>query len=247
MRPVAASQILIVDDDADIRSNFSDILEDLGYQTTTAKDGATALEIVREKSFDVVLLDYKMPGMDGASLYHEIKKLQPSVAAIMITAWAGSDGAQQARNAGTWDVLSKPVDIPILLEKLSQAAKAPIVLIVDDDTEFCQSLWQILNLRRYRVALAHNETDGIRLAGDAKCDVALVDLKLGTGDGRNVIRRIHQAAPEARTIIVTGFRGNESDLRSDGDAEASNFICNKPIDVDQLLGLIDGGIQRDRP
>ncbi|WP_372897261.1 response regulator [Stieleria sp.] len=235
----SGSRVLIVDDDADIRTNFADILSDLGYQTTTAEDATAALRCVRDSRFDVVLLDYQMPGMDGASLYREIKKLQPSVAAIMITAWAGSDGAQQAKNAGTWDVLRKPVDIHDLLEKLARAASAPIVLVVDDDEDFCQSLWQVLNLRHFRVALAHSEAEGISQASDSQCQVAIVDLKLGSGDGRNVIRRIHQAVPKARTIIVSGDRDIAADAYDELGDQVVNAVCQKPIDIDQLLNMIE--------
>ncbi|WP_182870064.1 response regulator [Stieleria mannarensis] len=239
------SRVLIVDDDADIRSNFADILSDLGYQTTTAEDGAAALRCIRESRFDVVLLDYQMPGMDGASLYREIKKLQPSVAAIMITAWAGSDGAQQAKNAGTWDVLRKPVDIPDLLEKLSRAATAPIVLVVDDDEDFCQSLWQILNLKHFRVALAHSEAEGISQAADSKYQVAIVDLKLGSGDGRKVIRRIHRAIPQARTIIVSGDQKTAADAYEELGDQIVNAVCAKPVDVEQLLTMIESETGRN--
>ena len=241
----AHPKVLIVDDDADIRSNFSDILGDLGYQTTTAQDGESALECVRNNPFDVVLLDYKMPGMDGASLYSEIKKLQPSIAAIMITAWAGSDGAQQARNAGTWDVLRKPVDIPLLLDKLSEAVSAPIVLVVDDDQEFCQTLWQILNQRHFRVALAHDESDGIAKVGDLKCQVAIVDLILGTGDGRNVIRQIAEAAPDARTIVISGDHELAASASQELGSAVIHNVCAKPIDIEKLLAMLDAGTSKN--
>ncbi|MCA9135333.1 MAG: response regulator [Planctomycetales bacterium] len=237
----ASTSVLIVDDDADIRTNIADILNDLGYHTTTAENGVAALEIVREKPIDVVLLDYKMPGMDGASLYREIKKLQPAVAAIMITAWAGSDGAQQARDAGTWDVLRKPVDIPTLLNRLSHAAGAPIVLIVDDDKDFCDSLWQILNQRHFRVAMAHNEHDGITQANLAQCQIAIVDLKLGNGDGRNVLREIHQQVPNARTVIISGDKEFAANTSLEFNDQLITGVCEKPIAVEKLLNMIDSG------
>lgn len=119
----AHPSVLIVDDDDDIRSNVRDILEDLGYRTDEAHDGPSALRLVEERSYDVALLDFKMPGMDGATLYREIKKLRPEIVAIMVTAYAGSDGAQKAKDAGTWRVLPKPVDIPSLLSLVAHAAQ----------------------------------------------------------------------------------------------------------------------------
>src|SRR5207244_3512201 len=65
------ASILVVDDDEDTRRNLSDILTDLGYHAETAHDGPSALELVRRRPFDVALLDLKMPGMDGLTLYRE--------------------------------------------------------------------------------------------------------------------------------------------------------------------------------
>ena len=109
-------RVLVVDDDADIRVNITDILNDLGYETAMAEDGEAALNCVRASSFEVVVLDYKMPGMDGVTLCRELKKLQPSIATIMVTAYAGNDGAKQAIDAGAQNVLRKPVDIDELLK-----------------------------------------------------------------------------------------------------------------------------------
>jgi len=77
-------RVLVVDDDADIRVNITDILNDLGYETAMAGDGEAALQCVRAGRFEVVVLDYKMPGMDGVTLCREIEKLQPSIATIMV-------------------------------------------------------------------------------------------------------------------------------------------------------------------
>ena len=233
-----SGSILIVDDDPDIRFNFADILTELGYRISTAADGQTALEQVREQHFDVVLLDYKMPGMDGATLYNEIKKLRPSIVAIMVTAWAGSDGAQRALSAGTWEVLRKPVNIPVLLEKLRQAINAPIILVVDDDEDFCQSLWEVLNHHRYRVVLAHSEGEGVRQAGESDCQVAIVDLRLGQGDGRNVLHRLHASCPEAKTILVTGHLQKAALFEQQRESYPFHAFCSKPIDVNRLLELI---------
>lgn len=113
--------ILIVDDDRDIATNMSDILSDMGYQTDVANDGESALGLIRLNRYDVALLDFKMPGMDGAALYEEIKKLRPELVAIMVTAYAGSDGIERAETAGTWQVMRKPVNFEKLLGFIEEA------------------------------------------------------------------------------------------------------------------------------
>lgn len=121
-------RILIVDDDEDILTNLSDILNDLGYATDTASNGEAAMGRVEQLcpnaeacQYDLCLLDFKMPGMDGVELYQKILVHNPKLRAIMITAYAGDDGIQRAVDAGTWKVLRKPVDIQLLLSMISEA------------------------------------------------------------------------------------------------------------------------------
>ena len=107
-----APRILVVDDDPDICDNLSDILSDLGYQVDTAHDGPSALELVSRQPYDVALLDLKMPGMDGLTLYREIKKQRAGTVSLLVTAFAGPATAEEALSAGAWKVLAKPVDFP---------------------------------------------------------------------------------------------------------------------------------------
>jgi len=220
--------ILVVDDDDDIRSNVKDILEDLGYRTDTAHDGPSALELVKKGSYDVALLDFKMPGMDGATLYKEIKKIRPEIVAIMVTAYAGSGGVDKAKEAGTWKVLRKPVDFGALLPLVDQAAKGPVVLVIDDDPDFCENFCQLLRDRDFRVRVAHSEQDGILQASDGAFDVAIVNLRLGERDGRKVFEKIRATTPKAKIILATGFPESLESPQVD-------VVLKKPIDVAQML------------
>lgn len=123
MMAIENPTVLVVDDDVDISSNLCDILNDIGYRTDMAHDGPSALHLMKENAFDLALLDFKMPGMDGATLFEEIRKLNPELVAIMVTAYASDDGIQRALDAGTWKVLPKPVDIPKLLGLLKEAVQ----------------------------------------------------------------------------------------------------------------------------
>ncbi len=120
-------RILIVDDDVDILANLSDILGDIGYETVTASSGPKALEKIDETNvsgdcrFDLCLVDFKMPGMDGVELLELIRSKQPKLPAIMITAYAGDDGDRRALAAGTLEVMKKPVDIKALLGMIDEA------------------------------------------------------------------------------------------------------------------------------
>ena len=229
---------MIVDDDADVRENLADILRDMGYQTTCAHDGASSLEQVRKGDFEVALLDYKMPDMNGVDLYQQMKKLRPSMPAILITAWAGSQGASDARDEGTWDVLRKPVDMQQLLDRIEQVMQSPLILLVDDDKDFCDSLWQILNDRNCRVSIAHTEIDAIKQLQQSEFQVAIVDLKLGDGDGRAVIERLAQSTPQAKTVLISGQTNDPQRLMDSIAAGQVHLALPKPVNIDQLLKAI---------
>lgn len=119
--PVCDRRILIVDDCDDIRANLTDILQEVGYRVDQAHDGYSALDLVEKNLYAIVLLDFKMPGMDGAKLAQEIKQLCPQTVAIMITAYANGNGAQKVVDSGLVRLLRKPVNLEHLLPLVAEA------------------------------------------------------------------------------------------------------------------------------
>jgi CheY-like chemotaxis protein len=230
-----AASILVVDDDVDICRNLADILTDLGYRVDTAHDSPAALELARRHRYDVALLDFKMPGMDGLTLYRELRKVQAETVAIVVTAFAGKATAEEALAAGAWRVLPKPVDFPRLLGLVGQALGQPLVLVVDDDPDLCANLWDLLRERGYRVALAHDDTEAGRRLKDRNFKVVLIDMKLPHGDGATVFRLVRQANPGARTVVITGARPEVDQQLRQVLSEGADAVCYKPFDVPQLL------------
>jgi CheY-like chemotaxis protein len=231
--------ILVVDDDVDTCRNLSDILTDMGYQVDTAHDGPSALELLRRRAYDLALLDYKMPGMDGLTLYREFKKLRAGTVAIVVTAYAGGATTEQALGAGAWRVLPKPVDFPKLLGLVGEAIEQPLVLVVDDDPDLCANLWDLLREGGYRVSIAHG---GLAAAGqlrDSPFKAVLIDMKLPDGDGTEVFRAVRQANPEARTVVITGHRSEMDEMVRRLVDEGADAVCYKPFDIPALLETLN--------
>jgi CheY-like chemotaxis protein len=238
MVPRPAS-ILVVDDEVDTCQNLSDILTDLGYHVEVAHDGLAALEMVRRNAYDLALLDLKMPGMDGLTLYREIKKLRGGTVAIIVSAYASTETAEEALAAGAWQVLPKPVDFPRLLKLVGEALDQPLVLVVDDDPDLCQNLWDLLHERGYRVAVAGDEATAAGQLQDTPFRVVLIDMKLPGGDGGRVFRLVREANPQARTILITGHRSEMDQLVRRAIDEGANAVCYKPFDVPKLLSTLE--------
>jgi two-component system, NtrC family, response regulator HydG len=227
--------ILVVDDDVDTCRNLADILSDLGYHVDTAHDGPTALERVRQKAYDIALLDLKMPGMDGVTLYREIKRLRSGTVAIIVTAYASSETAHDALTAGAWQMLPKPVDFPKLLALVEEALGQPLVMVVDDDHELCATLWDLLRERSYRVYLAHDERQAAGHLRNNSFSVVLIDMRLPQGDGSTVFRLVRDTNPKARTVLITGHRSEMDQILQQVVAEGADAVCYKPFDVPVLL------------
>ena len=117
-------KVLMVDDEAQFRATTSRILNKKGFMTTIAGSGEEAVGILTENPQDVVILDIKMPGMDGHEALGEIKKIRPETQVIMLTGHGAKDSAKASLEIGAFDYLSKPCDIDLLALKINEAFKA---------------------------------------------------------------------------------------------------------------------------
>jgi excisionase family DNA binding protein len=106
--PEAAANILVIDDDETICSLFRDTLEEAGHTVTTASESSKGLELVKEQDYDLVLLDLKMPEMDGAELFRQIRVTKPELPVTIITGYPDSDLMMRALAYGPFGVMNKP-------------------------------------------------------------------------------------------------------------------------------------------
>ncbi len=107
--------ILVVDDEERQREIYRDILQDEGYETLTSSSGESALRLIRQKRFDLVLTDLNLTGMTGVELLSEILRADPTVAVIIITGYPSIQSAIDATRRGVYQYLEKPVDRSQLL------------------------------------------------------------------------------------------------------------------------------------
>jgi DNA-binding response OmpR family regulator len=114
-------RVLMVDDEQQFRITTSRILSRRGYETTVAGSGEEAIEILKKSPQDVVILDIKMPGMDGHQTLAEIKNLSPDVKVIMLTGHGGIESARESLKYGAFDYLSKPCEIDVLASRIKDA------------------------------------------------------------------------------------------------------------------------------
>ncbi len=115
--------ILVVDDEKDIRTSLTGILEDEGYQVGTAASGAEALECARQDLPDLVLLDIWMPGMDGLETLEKLKNLFPQITVVMISGHGTIETAVRTTKLGAFDFIEKPLSLDKVLITVANALR----------------------------------------------------------------------------------------------------------------------------
>ena len=115
------AKILLVDDETVFANNMSKLLNRRGYQVTAVNSGDTALQALMDNSFDVMVLDLKMPGMDGIATMHEMRKLSLFTEVLVLTGHGSIDTALEAIQLGAYDYLTKPCEIAELVSKIEAA------------------------------------------------------------------------------------------------------------------------------
>ena len=113
-----AGRVLVVDDEPEAVELLQEFLQAKGYEVSTASDGAEALRKVKEKRPHLILLDVRMPKMDGLEVLRQVKALDPGVSVIMVTGVNEEAIGWQAMELGAFDYIVKPLDLPYLERSL---------------------------------------------------------------------------------------------------------------------------------
>jgi len=129
-----SEKVLLVDDEKEFLEIMSERMKARDMDVTTATSAQQALEIIENESFDAIILDFMMPGMDGMDALKAIKAKKPESQIILLTGYATVEKGVEAMKVGATDFIEKPADLEVLAEKIKNA-KAEKMLIVEKQTE----------------------------------------------------------------------------------------------------------------
>lgn len=214
--------ILVVDDDADMRELVHDMLKDRGHQVTMAGSGAEALKVLGEQDVAVVLTDLRMKGMQGLELLAEIRRANPDIGVILMTAFGSVETAVEAMKHGASDYLTKPVK------------KDEMVRVVERVMRETSLRREVGRLRRE----IHKEYSFHQILGKSKAIQAVFDL----------IRRV---ADSPTNVLITGESGTGKELVAkaihyNSDRKDSPFVpvncaaIPEPLLESELFGHMRG-------
>jgi two-component system response regulator HydG len=238
--------ILIVDDDMGICETLSDIMEVKGYDAAIATDGYEAIQKVKEVAFDVILMDIKMPGINGVETFKEIKRVRPDTAVVMMTAYAVEDLIGEALREGAYGVLYKPFEMERMIGLLEGIKGGGFVLVVDDDPNTCTTFKYVLEAKGYQVGTALSGEEAVEMARESEYDMIFIDMKLPTMNGLQTYLAIREANPQVVAVMMTAYRREMGDLVEEALDKDAYTCLYKPFDVDQMIKLVGEICRRKR-
>jgi len=233
-----ALDIFIVDDDPDFAESLSDILTGAGHRVELCFDGETAVNLFRERDFDITFLDVKLPGKNGVESFFEIRKIRPNARVVMMTAYSVEQLLAQAIEQGALGVLRKPFDTSRMMQMLEDVKPDGVILAADDDPDFVDGLQQLLAGNGYQVVVARTGEEALSTILADGIDILILDLKLPVLSGLEVyleLKRRNRALP---TIIVTGYADEEAGAMDRLRALSVAGCLVKPFPPRQLLDII---------
>jgi DNA-binding NtrC family response regulator len=181
---VVKPRILVVDDEPVVRESLHAWFSQDEYPVEMAADAHEAMRMLEESSWDILLTDVKMPGMDGLELQKKAKQIDPEITVIIMTAYASVDSAMQAIKEGAYDYVTKPLDPEDLEQIINRAAERRLLLSEN------------LQLKE-RIEAIGGEADEI--IGDSP-------------EIQRVRELIQQAAPSATPVLINGESGTGKEL-----------------------------------
>ena len=232
---------LVVDDDRSMVKTLADVLQLQGWDVERAYSGAAAVQVATQRDFDVVLMDVKMPGLDGVDAFRAMKEARPHIRVVLMTAYAAPDRLAQAEREGVVRVMSKPVNVAELLELLSAmlAGDQP-VLLIDHDTQFLRSLAAMLRAQGFEVASATDLPHAMTLMGARRPMAVMLHLEGGPRDVRDAVAAVHGANPAA-AIILYGERADpRTDVARAVPPEWVHAWLEKPFAIEQVTEVLEG-------
>jgi two-component system response regulator AtoC len=183
----------VVDDEADIRSLLTDLLKEEGYQVRTADSAAKALAEIAKKMPDLVMMDVKLPDQDGITLLKQLKRDEPELEVIVMTAFGGSSTAIKAMEHGAYDYVTKPFEIDDLLATLRRVF------------EHADMSHEVSTLR---LELGKSAAERERIVGASKPML-------------EVFKLIGKVASADATVLITGESGTGKELVAEALHRAS--------------------------
>ncbi|MFB3100806.1 MAG: response regulator [Gammaproteobacteria bacterium] len=232
-------RILVVDDDRDFTESIGELIELEGHQPVLAYNGVEALKIFKQNNIDIILLDFRMPGLNGIETLSEIRKLNLSVPVVIMTAYASTELTKDAIKHGAIEVMNKPFNINKLMEIISSIKQFHNILLLDDDKDYADSLSIALLDEGYKTYVAYDTEQAINYISDNDIQLQILDIRINGETGIDVWLSMRKKHFDIPTIFITGYTKQFFDQINEISQISQIEIMEKPFAPHELINKIE--------
>ena len=249
-------RVLIVDDEIEICQRLQRELQKEGCKVEYTTSAIGVLERLKNaekegKGYALLLLDLRMPKVDGLSLLKEIREARLDLDVVIITGYGDEDKAIESIRLGAVDYLPKPISPEALhtavfrvRQKRAAEKKRALeysVLVVDDEKELCARIKRELDKEGYRTAVAYDGLEGLDYFSHNRVDVAIVDIRMPRMDGLEMLEKCREISDDFVSIIITGHGDHERAIQA-LQLGVFNYL-RKPVSLEELVTSVGKGIE----
>ena len=238
------TSVLIVDDDSNFCNITAKIMKKKGYVITCAENGQRAIDLVKDRPFDVILMDIKMPVMNGIEAWKHIKLIRSSAVVIFMTAFSIDDLIKDATRNGAYAVIKKPFDIDTVVNMIEKSRNGALLVVVDDDPSIGKTMKNTLENKGYSVTTCQTGEEAIALAKDKPRDIFFIDMKLPVLNGLETYLEIKKINPEAVVVMMTAYQQGMDELVRQAIEKGAYSCIYKPFDMDKAIRIIEEIIEK---
>lgn len=231
-------KVLVVDDEPHMRETLAEILKDTGYQVLLAASGEEAIEVCEREDPQIVLMDVRMPGMDGVEAFRRIRRHQEGMRVILMSAYSMDALKEAALEEGAIAFLPKPLDLERVVNLISEARDTAI-LVVEPEEDTAELLSRHLKEQGYWVKVAPSPHDALELIEQIRFDLIFVDCSLPSMNGLELYLAIKQITSTAVAIMIAGLDEEFEKIAREAVRRNAYTLIRKPLDIDQVLSLLE--------
>ena len=232
-----AASILIVDDEKNLRTTLADILGGEGYEVATADSGEKAVKMFEKRAYDLVLMDVRMPGMDGMEAFRIIRRKRRDAQVVLMSAYSMDHLRRQCLDEGAIAFVRKPLDVENLV-KLIRGTREMTVLAVEPEPFLSGDVGDRLRRDGYRLLVVRTPEEALEMVRQIHSDVVFLDEVLCRATDGSLCAMIREATPSTKIVLVASA-GSAPDLKPERVPGPSYDACLvKPLRMEDVLDLM---------
>ncbi len=232
------AKILIVDDERDLGYILGSVLKLEGHEITFVVDGYKAIEEIKKTHYDLIMMDIRLPGINGVETFMQIKKIDHDVKVVMMTGFAVENLIEKALREGAYACIHKPFDLQKVIEIVQKVISEDkkVILIANGDNRTTEEVKTALTKKGYRACTAADCQEVIQKLEEKHYHCILLNLHLPGIDGLEILNKVKKLYPDVVVILITDYDLPEM-VREAKRLSAYGYI-KKPIDIDELTRLL---------